>query len=138
MVFWRGIFVCDPSEPREHALLRLCQHQGQDEVRLRSAAPALRPASPASVGRGNLAMSIEVSAIRHVQTRSLARDQYRSTAPSQDFYTVSFHSELIADAEAHEEKEDRADDGLEGGKHFEAGERSANFQTEIPAEPEDI
>jgi hypothetical protein len=49
-----------------------------------------------------------------------------------------FHAEAIANAEAEEEEENGAEDGLNGGEHFEASERSINCQTEIPAEAEDI
>jgi hypothetical protein len=50
----------------------------------------------------------------------------------------SFHAEFIANAKAEEEEENGAEDGLNGGYHFEPSERSINCQTEIPAEAEDV
>jgi len=38
----------------------------------------------------------------------------------------SLHPEFVADAEAEEEEEDRAKDGLEGGERLEPTERSIN------------
>ena len=49
-----------------------------------------------------------------------------------------FHAEFIANAEAKEEEENGAEDGLKGGKYFEPSERSIKCQTEIPAEAEDV
>jgi hypothetical protein len=49
-----------------------------------------------------------------------------------------FHAEFVANAEAEEEEENGAEDGLEGRKHYEQSERRINCQTEIPAEAEDV